>query len=84
MLDERTERLGAGVRIDLDDTAAFETHGQPVDDPALGGERLRRADESFGAVRIRRGEDLLGREVRHVGNPVDRGVAPAHPARGRQ
>ena len=45
---------------------------------------LRRADDPLGALGIGRGEDLLGREVRHVRNPVDRRVSPADPARRRQ
>ena len=48
-----------------------------------GGERHRRAHGSLRAPPVRRGEDLLGRQVRDVLDAVDGRERGAHPARGR-
>ena len=80
--NEGPQRLGAGVRVrlDLDRAALLEPDGQPFDDPALRVQRLGRLHDTFDACRIRRGEHLLRRQVRHVRDPVDGFLAAADPA----
>ena len=69
----RAQRVGARVGGDLDGAAALEADAQPADDRAVAQhERLRARDVALGARRVGRREDLLGRQVREVPQPVAR------------
>ena len=65
----RAQRVGARLGVDLDHAARLEPHAQPAHDGAAHVERLRRRDDAVRALRIGRGEDLLGRQVRDVRTP---------------
>ena len=69
---EAAERAAVLVGVDLDRAAALEAHAQAADDRAVAEhERLRRGDVPVGARGIGGREDLLGRQVRQVPDPVD-------------
>ena len=54
------------------------------DRPVAQDERLRRGDVTFGAERVGRREDLLGRQIREVPKPVDRREVRRPPGMRRQ
>ena len=54
----------------LDDAPTLESDPDIVDQRALVRERLRRGDVTFDLHRMRRGEDLFGRNVRVAGHAV--------------
>ena len=79
----RPERVGALVGVDLDRATALELDPDPVDVRAVELERHRRRDVAVDPFRVGRREDLLGREVRVVGQIVDRLEVGAEPLRAR-
>ncbi|MBK5250394.1 MAG: FAD-binding oxidoreductase, partial [Actinomycetales bacterium] len=66
------QHLGVLVGVDLGDPAAGELHLQAGDDRPAEEQRLGRRDVALGPLGVRRGEHLLGREVGHVDDAVDR------------
>src|SRR5439155_27345072 len=78
------QNVGARLRFDLDDASRLEADAQAAHDRAAYVERLRRRDDTVGALRVRCGEDLLGRQVRDVLDAVDGGRAASGKAGGRK
>ena len=76
-LDHARALLGA----DVDDAAVLEPHLEALHDLAGEHERLRRAGGSLRPPAVGRGEDLLGRHVRDVGDAVGGLRLAALPAR---
>ena len=73
------QRLRAVVGLDLDRASALEADAEVRDDRAADVERLRCRDDAVRARRIGRREDLLGRQVRVMDDPVDRRACRASP-----
>ena len=68
---DRAQRLGRGVGVDLHGLAALEADVQPAHHgPVHQHERLGGGDLAVDARGVGGGEDLLGRQVRHVHEPV--------------
>ena len=79
------ERLAALRCLEVGDPPAVEADDEVAHDgPVDQHERLRRGHRALRALGIGRGEDLLGREVGHVLDPVDGLEARGAPARGGQ
>ena len=76
----RAHGVGAGRRRDVDDVARLETQLEVAHDRASERERPRRANRALGAAPVGAGEDLLGRQVRHMEDPALRLDAAAKPA----
>src|SRR4029453_14524457 len=56
--DEPARDVRTDVRVDVNRTAGFEANTKPLDRrPARQQQRLRRRDDTFGALRIGRRED---------------------------
>ena len=79
-----SERVGAGVRVDLHRAAARELDADVLDDRARELERHGRGDVTVDPLGIRCAEDLLGRDVRRVPSAVDRLEVARRPVRRRE
>ena len=79
-----SERVCAGVRVDLHRAPARELHADVLDDRARELERHGRGDVTVDALGIRRAEDFLGRDVRGVPSAVDRLEVARRPVRRRE
>ena len=78
-IEHLVQHLLAARGLGLDDAAAFEPHRDIVDQRTLIGQRLGAHDMPVDPPGVRRGEDLLGRNVGIAGDAVVGGGGAAFP-----